>query len=39
MYGGDYGAASAIGLVMIGLLLLYTIFYLTVTKAGKLGDF
>ncbi|WP_116062364.1 MULTISPECIES: carbohydrate ABC transporter permease [Cohnella] len=39
MYGGDYGAASAIGIVMIGMLLLYTIFYLTVTKAGKLGDF
>ncbi|MBB6729470.1 sugar ABC transporter permease [Cohnella sp. CBP 2801] len=39
MYGGDYGAASAIGIVMIGILLLYTIFYLTVTRAGKLGDF
>jgi len=39
MYAGDYGAASAIGLVMIGMLLLYTMFYLTVTRAGKLGDF
>ncbi|QHW32512.1 sugar ABC transporter permease [Paenibacillus rhizovicinus] len=39
MYGGDYGAASAIGIVMIGILLLYTIFYLTVTRSEKLGDF
>lgn len=39
IYGGDYGAASAIGIVMIGLLLLYTIFYLTITKSDKMGDF
>lgn len=39
MYGGDYGAASAIGIVMIGILMLYTIFYLTVTRSEKLGDF
>ncbi|QHT58961.1 sugar ABC transporter permease [Paenibacillus lycopersici] len=39
MYGGDYGAASAIGIVMIGILLLYTIFYLTITRSEKLGDF
>ncbi|GGD97053.1 carbohydrate ABC transporter permease [Paenibacillus nasutitermitis] len=39
MYGGDYGAASAIGIVMIGILLLYTIFYLTVTRSEKIGDF
>jgi multiple sugar transport system permease protein len=39
MYGGDYGAASAIGIVMIGILLLYTIFYLLVTRSEKMGDF
>jgi multiple sugar transport system permease protein len=39
MYGGDYGAASAIGIVMIGILLLYTIFYLSVTRSEKMGDF
>ncbi|RED55276.1 carbohydrate ABC transporter permease [Cohnella lupini] len=39
MYGGDYGAASAIGIVMIGILLLYTIFYLSVTRSAKMGDF
>ncbi|WP_028608524.1 carbohydrate ABC transporter permease [Paenibacillus harenae] len=39
IYGGDYGAASAIGVIMIAILLLYTIFYLSVTKAEKAGDF
>ncbi|NBD24066.1 carbohydrate ABC transporter permease [Paenibacillus glycinis] len=39
IYAGDYGAASAIGVIMIVLLLLYTIFFLTVTKAEKVGDF
>lgn len=39
MYGGDYGAASAIGIVMICILLLYTIFYLIVTRSEKMGDF
>ncbi|SDX35182.1 carbohydrate ABC transporter permease [Paenibacillus sp. CF384] len=39
MYGGDYGAASAIGILMIGILMLYTIFYLTVTRSEKMGDF
>lgn len=39
IYGGDYGAASAIGVVMIGILMLYTIFYLFVTKSEKVGDF
>ncbi|MBP3962023.1 MULTISPECIES: carbohydrate ABC transporter permease [Paenibacillus] len=39
LYGGDYGAASAIGIIMIIILLLYTIFFLTVTKAEKVGDF
>ncbi|RAP77397.1 carbohydrate ABC transporter permease [Paenibacillus montanisoli] len=39
IYGGDYGAASAIGIIMMVILLLYTIFFLTVTKAEKVGDF
>ncbi|MBO7745638.1 sugar ABC transporter permease [Paenibacillus sp. MWE-103] len=39
IYAGDYGAASAIGVIMIGILLLYTIFFLSVTKAEKVGDF
>jgi multiple sugar transport system permease protein len=37
--GGDYGAASAIGVVMICILMLYTLFYLFVTKSEKAGDF
>ncbi|MFC5652558.1 carbohydrate ABC transporter permease [Paenibacillus solisilvae] len=39
IYAGDYGSASAIGIIMIALLLLYTIFFLAVTKAEKAGDF
>ncbi|WP_136605418.1 carbohydrate ABC transporter permease [Paenibacillus dokdonensis] len=39
IYGGDYGAASAIGIIMIVILLLYTIFFLSVTKAEKAGEF
>ncbi|WP_372663381.1 carbohydrate ABC transporter permease [Cohnella sp.] len=39
IYSGDYGAASAIGIIMIIILLLYTIFFLSVTKAEKAGDF
>jgi multiple sugar transport system permease protein len=39
IYAGDYGSASAIGTVMIGILLLYTVFYLSVTKSEKAGDF
>jgi multiple sugar transport system permease protein len=39
IYAGDYGAASAIGIIMIVILLLYTIFFLSVTKAEKAGDF
>jgi multiple sugar transport system permease protein len=39
IYGGDYGAASAIGVIMIIILLLYTSFYLFVTKSEKAGDF
>lgn len=37
--GGDYGSASAIGVIMIVILMLYTVFYLSVTKSDKAGDF
>jgi multiple sugar transport system permease protein len=37
--GGDYGSASAIGVIMLVMLMLYTIFYLFVTKSEKVGDF
>ncbi|WP_309120691.1 sugar ABC transporter permease [Paenibacillus sp.] len=37
--GGDYGSASAIGVIMLAMLMLYTIFYLFVTKSEKVGDF
>ncbi|WP_091187628.1 carbohydrate ABC transporter permease [Paenibacillus catalpae] len=37
--GGDYGSASAVGVIMIVILLLYTIFYLSATKSEKVGDF
>ncbi|WP_410795774.1 carbohydrate ABC transporter permease [Paenibacillus sp. J5C2022] len=39
LYGGNYGMASAIGVIMIAILMLYTIFYLFVTKSEKVGDF
>lgn len=39
MFGGDYGSASAVGVIMIILLLLYTVFYLTATRSEKVGDF
>ncbi len=39
IFGGDYGQASAVGLIMVLILVLYTIFYLTATKSEKVGDF
>jgi multiple sugar transport system permease protein len=39
IYGRDYGAASAVGVIMIVVLLFYTIFYLSVTKSEKVGEF
>jgi multiple sugar transport system permease protein len=39
IYGRDYGSASAVGVIMIILLLLYTLFYLAVTKSEKVGEF
>lgn len=39
IYGRDYGAASAVGVIMIVVLLLYTLFFLAVTKSEKVGDF
>jgi multiple sugar transport system permease protein len=39
IYGRDYGSASAVGVIMIIILMLYTIFYLGVTKSEKVGEF
>lgn len=39
IYDGDYGMASAIGVIMIVILMLYTIFYLLVTRSEKVGEF
>ncbi|WP_336788132.1 carbohydrate ABC transporter permease [Paenibacillus sp. MMO-177] len=39
IYGGDYGMASAIGVIMIIILMLYTVFYLFATRSEKAGDF
>jgi multiple sugar transport system permease protein len=39
IYGGDYGSASAVGIIMIIILLLYTLFYLAVTKSERVGEF
>lgn len=39
LYGGDYGAASAIGIIMVVLLMFYTLFFLLVTKSEKAGEF
>jgi len=39
IYGRDYGSASAVGVIMIIVLLLYTLFYLAVTKSEKVGEF
>jgi len=37
--GGDYGSASAIGVIMIVILVMYTLFYMMVTRSDKVGDF
>lgn len=39
MFNQDYGKASAVGLIIIGLLFSYTIFYLFVTRLEEKGDF
>lgn len=39
VFNGDYGLASAVGVIAIVLLLLYTMFYLFATRASKAGDF
>jgi len=39
IYARDYGSASAVGVIMIILLLLYTLFYLGVTRSEKVGEF
>jgi multiple sugar transport system permease protein len=39
IYDQNYGQASAIGIVIMVLLLFFTIFYLLATKLNKTGDF
>ncbi|WP_066309430.1 carbohydrate ABC transporter permease [Bacillus sp. FJAT-29814] len=39
IYDQNYGQASAIGIVIMILLLFFTIFYLLATKMNKAGDF
>lgn len=39
VYDQNYGQASAIGIVIMVLLLFFTIFYLLATKLNKAGDF
>ena len=39
IFAGDYGQASAVGVVAIGILVLYTLFYLAATRSEKAGDF
>ncbi|WP_246469537.1 carbohydrate ABC transporter permease [Cohnella nanjingensis] len=39
VFSGDYGQASAIGIICIAILVLFTTFYLFATRAGKAGDF
>ncbi|MCZ8515629.1 sugar ABC transporter permease [Paenibacillus filicis] len=39
VFSGDYGQASAIGILCIAILVLFTAFYLFATKAEKAGDF
>ncbi|AZN42547.1 carbohydrate ABC transporter permease [Paenibacillus albus] len=36
---GEYGLGSAVGIVMMVMLMLYTLFYLFATKSEKAGDF
>jgi len=39
LLAGNYGMGSAIGVIMLAILMLYTVFYLFVTKSEKVGDF
>ncbi|MDG0813902.1 carbohydrate ABC transporter permease [Cohnella rhizosphaerae] len=39
LLAGNYGAASSVGVIMLVILMLYTVFYLFVTKSEKVGDF
>lgn len=39
IYAQDYGQAGAVGVLIVGFLLLFSIFYLLVTKFKKAGDF
>lgn len=39
MFNQDYGQASAVGVIIMVILLSYTVFYLQVTKFDEAGDF
>ncbi|WP_233713291.1 carbohydrate ABC transporter permease [Lederbergia citri] len=39
IYAQDYGQAGAVGVIIIGLLLMFAIFFLLVTNYRKAGDF
>lgn len=39
IFGQDYGQASAIGVIIVLILLLFTVFYVKATKVEKGGDF
>lgn len=39
LFAGDYGQASAVGVICILILFLFTAFYLMATKVEKRGDF
>lgn len=39
LFGGDYGQAAAVGLIMMVILVLFMIFYFAASKLEKAGDF
>lgn len=39
LFGGDYGKAAAVGLIMMVILFLFMFFYFAATKHEKAGDF
>jgi multiple sugar transport system permease protein len=39
LFGGDYGKAAAVGVIMMGILTLFMFFYFAATKSEKAGDF
>lgn len=39
VFGGDYGTASAVGLIMMVILILFMVFYFAASRREKAGDF